>query len=65
MTLVDYIYELLIPYADMPEFTSCVMKALEKLGHITTEKESISGKRCYLVGKDPAKFKACSIECNE
>jgi hypothetical protein len=33
ITLVDYFYELLIPYANMPEFTTCVMKAMEKLGH--------------------------------
>lgn len=33
ITLVDYIAELLKPYADLPEFTTCVLKALRKLGH--------------------------------
>ncbi|MBE9572608.1 MAG: hypothetical protein IMF11_18435 [Proteobacteria bacterium] len=68
ITLVDYLVELLKPYTHMPEFTTCVMKALKKLGHSVSERtvcveenESLA-KKCRL---DPARFRACSIECDE
>jgi hypothetical protein len=50
MTLVQFFVNFLRPYKDMPEFTSCVMKALEKLGH------AISGESMY---QKPAK--SCQI----
>jgi hypothetical protein len=60
MTLVQFIVNFLRPYADMPEFTTCVMKALKELGHGVTEK-SISDP----TKKDPARFKAHDVECDE
>jgi hypothetical protein len=33
ITFVDYLVNLLKPYKDEPFFTSCIMKAMEKLGH--------------------------------
>ena len=53
VTFVDYIAQLLSPYANMPEFTICVMKALEKLGHPSPEKckleKPIYNKAGYLI----------------
>lgn len=42
MTLVQFFVNFLRPYADMPEFVTCVIKALEKLGH------PIFGKSMYV-----------------
>lgn len=53
MTLVQFIVNFLRPYADMPEFTTCVMKALKELGH-TVNRESFyeESERCRIAGKE-------------
>lgn len=51
MTFVDYLVKLLEPYSDKPEFTTCVMKAMEKLGH-------------KVANRDPAMFEPHGIKCN-
>lgn len=33
ITLVQFIINFLRPYRNLPEFSTCVLKALEKLGH--------------------------------
>jgi hypothetical protein len=57
MTLVQYFVDFFRPYADMPEFTTCVMKALKEVGHGVTEKSMYreSAKNC----------KIRESECNE
>lgn len=49
ITLVQFIVNFLRPYKDLPEFSTCVLKALEKLGHplqgLHSEDMPISGKR--------------------
>jgi hypothetical protein len=77
MTLVDYFVNFLRPYANMPEFTTCVMKAMEELGHGVTEKSMYVEEAGSISEKvynellteehrlDPARFRVCSIECNE
>lgn len=79
MTLVQYFVDFFRPYADMPEFTTCVMKALKEVGHGVTEKSmyieetgSISEKRyselstksCRIADKEVHTVIA-SDSCNE
>jgi hypothetical protein len=66
MTLIQFFVNFLKPYADMPEFTTCVMKALEELGHTVTGEsfyeesgpisqavyDKVSTKRCSIAGKE-------------
>jgi hypothetical protein len=52
MTLVNYFVNFLRPYADMPEFTTCVIKALEKLGHTITKESFYEVPACNLAGEE-------------
>jgi hypothetical protein len=61
ITLVQFFVNLLRPYADMPEFTTCVMKAMRELKR-PVNKESIYRKPA----KEPAKScRICEPECKE
>lgn len=71
MTLVQYFVDFLRPYADLPEFTSCVMKALEKLDHPVNrvsacewepdKADSVSGE----VWDSSAEYKAYRADCDD
>lgn len=65
MTLVQYFVNFLRPYKDMPEFTTCVMKALEELGHgvNTGSMYQESAKSCQI--NDKTLQKDLWNECDE
>jgi hypothetical protein len=60
MTLVQFFVNFLRPYADLPEFAICIMRAMKELGHSTHQVPA-----CGWKSKDPAKFKAHDVDCNE
>lgn len=62
ITLVDYFCNFLKPYTHLPEFTSCVMKALERLGQKDSDEEIYNELLTEERRRDPGRFKVCDIE---
>lgn len=54
MTLVQFFINFLKPYADLPEFTTCIIRAMKELGHGVAKEsfyeEAINS--CRIVGKE-------------